>query len=89
MFNIIKSLFRYSLKHKVWLITLTLLTFLSTTIFSSLMTLSSNLSKSYKKLVTEGKIHDGSIHELYSTVVDGEPDLTGQDAKNRNKELFL
>ncbi|MGL4950305.1 MAG: FtsX-like permease family protein [Mycoplasma sp.] len=89
MWNIIKSLFRYALKHKVWLITLTMLTFLSTAIFSSLMMLSENLSKSYDKLVVEGNLHDGSIHELYSTTVEDEPTLTGDAAKEENKRRFL
>ncbi|MGL4947805.1 MAG: FtsX-like permease family protein [Mycoplasma sp.] len=89
MWNIIKSLFRYMLKHKVWLITLTFLTFLSTGIFSSLMTLSSNLSKSYDALVGSGNLNDGSIHELYSTTVVGDDSLVGEDAKKWNKEHFL
>lgn len=89
MWNIIKSIFRYSLKHKVSLITLTFLTFLSTSIFGSLITLSSNLTNAYDKLVTEGKLNNLSIHELYSTTVESQPNLKGDAAKAENKRLFL
>lgn len=89
MWNIIKSLFRYSFKNKVSLITLTFLTFLATGIFSSLLMLSDNLSNSYNKLVTEGNLNNAVVHELYSTSVDGQPDLTGEAAKTENKRLFL
>lgn len=89
MWNIIKSIFRYSLKHKVSLITLTFLTFLSTSIFGSLITLSSNLTNAYDKLVTEGKLNNLTIHELYSTTVESRPDLKGDAAKLENKRLFL
>lgn len=88
MFSIFKFLFRYNLKNKLPLIAITILVFLSASIFSSLNTLTINLNNSYRKLVIQGNLNNINIFENYSSVVLNNPILSGEDAKKENKKQF-
>lgn len=92
MISLIKSLFRYNLKNKASVISLTVLTALATGTFSSLMTLSSNLDNSYTNLVDKGNLNNINIYEKYSTSVNSppnnQPKFTEQQAIDQNKKNF-
>ena len=94
MWQIIKSLFRYSWKNCISFLMLFALLSVSSGVFSTLMMLSSNLSNSYNTLIEKGNLNNIVINELYSTTYNGVDEsgkpisLTGEESKLMNKIEF-
>ncbi len=88
MWEIIKSLFRYSFKNLASLIMLTTLIIVSSGVSTSMMMLSDNLTRSYNKLVNQGNLNNIVINELYSTSYEADSKISGEEAKRKNEEDF-
>lgn len=88
MWEIIKSLFRYSFKNFASLIMLTTLISVSSGVSTCMMMLSSNLKRSYNRLIDQGNLNNIVINELYSTSYEANSGISGEEAKKKNEEEF-
>lgn len=88
MWYLIKSLFRYTFKNKLSTFLLTILLTISVFLLLALGNLSSNLQRSYNKLVLNGNLANIVINENYSSTYNKDPNISDEEAKLRNEEEF-
>ncbi|NQZ65640.1 MAG: ABC transporter permease [Mycoplasmatales bacterium] len=81
-----KSTFKSFFKNKVGIILLTLIIFLTATVFTLLQSTSNSFSSSYSNVVKKGNLHDFTVKEKYSNSGDLIADIT--TSQKRQEEIF-